>query len=98
MYMKKLPVQCPSCGDKLAVKKMSCPKCRTEVEGFYPLPPLASLSEEDEEFVRRFVLLSGSLKDMAKAMSVSYPTVRNRLDDIVEKLKKAESEKEIRHE
>lgn len=96
--MKKLPVQCPSCGGKLSVKRLSCPKCQTEVEGAYSLPPLATLSDEDEEFVRHFVKLSGSLKDMAKLTRVSYPTVRNRLDDVIARLKKAESEKEAKDE
>jgi hypothetical protein len=96
--MKKLPIQCPSCGGKLAVKRLCCSTCETEVEGDYPLPPLATLPVEDEEFIRRFVRMSGSLKDMAQLMRVSYPTVRNRLDDIIAKLKKAESESEARNE
>lgn len=92
--MKKLPVQCPSCGGKLFAKRLSCPSCKTEVEGSYPLPPLAQLSNEDQEFVRRFVRMSGSLKDMAQLMGFSYPTVRNRLDEIIERLKASEAESE----
>lgn len=38
------------------------------------------LSEEDLIFVKRFILSSGSLKDLAQAYSISYPTVRVRLD------------------
>ena len=44
------------------------------------------LSEEDQAFVCDFVKSSGSLKEMAQRMGLSYPTVRNRLDDIIEKL------------
>jgi hypothetical protein len=51
------------------------------------LPVLAQLSKEDQEFALQFILFSGSLKDMANKMGVSYPTVRNRLDDLIEKLK-----------
>ena len=45
------------------------------------------LSEEDLAFVKRFVLASGSLKEMAKAYGISYPTVRLRLDRLIEKIK-----------
>jgi hypothetical protein len=45
------------------------------------------LSEEDLAFVKRFVLASGSLKEMAKAYGISYPTVRLRLDRLIEKVK-----------
>ena len=52
------------------------------------LPLLARLSEKEQQFVLDFVKSSGSLKDMAKNIGVSYPTVRNILDDLIEKLTK----------
>jgi hypothetical protein len=55
----------------------------------YPLPPLASLSAEDQTFILEFVKSSGSLKDMAALMKVSYPTVRNRLDEVIGRLQAA---------
>jgi hypothetical protein len=45
------------------------------------------LSEEDLAFVKRFVLASGSLKEMAKVYGISYPTVRLRLDRLIDKIK-----------
>lgn len=45
------------------------------------------LSEEDASFIKRFVLASGSLKDLAKAYGITYPTVRLRLDRLIEKIK-----------
>ena len=45
------------------------------------------LSEEDRAFIRRFVLASGSLKEMAEIYGISYPTVRLRLDRLIEKIK-----------
>jgi hypothetical protein len=44
------------------------------------------LSEEDWAFVKRFLLLSGSLKDVAAAYGISYPTVRLRLDRLIAKI------------
>ena len=45
------------------------------------------LSEEDLAFIRRFVLASGSLKEMAEIYGISYPTIRLRLDRLIEKIK-----------
>ena len=50
------------------------------------------LSEEDASFIKRFVLASGSLKDLAKAYGISYPTVRIRLDRLIEKIKVLDSQ------
>lgn len=45
------------------------------------------LSDEDLMFIKRFVLASGSLKALAQAYGISYPTVRLRLDRLIEKIK-----------
>ena len=79
----QLPKLCPSCGAGLRVARLACPGCETLVSGSYPLPALARLSGGDQEFVLSFILSSGSLKQMAKLYGVSYPTVRNRLDDLI---------------
>jgi hypothetical protein len=49
--------------------------------------PLRSLSDEDLEFVQRLVLSSGSIKELAETYGVSYPTIRIRLDKLIERLK-----------
>ncbi len=76
------------------MKRLRCEKCDTEVEGLYGLPILASLSQEDQEFILEFVKASGSLKEMASLLKVSYPTVRNRLDEIIERVKQNEASRE----
>ena len=48
---------------------------------------ILSLDHEDLEFIKNFVLSSGSLKEFAKYYGVSYPTVRLRLDRLIEKIK-----------
>jgi len=53
---------------------------------------LAKLSDEDVSFTKRFVLASGSLKDLAKAYGISYPTVRLRVDRLIEKIKVLDSQ------
>jgi hypothetical protein len=51
------------------------------------------LEDEDVAFVKRFILFSGSLKDLADAYNVSYPTLRLRLDRLIEKIKILDSQK-----
>ncbi|WP_428815511.1 DUF2089 family protein [Lactococcus lactis] len=46
-----------------------------------------NLEKEEQEFLKRFILASGSLKQLAKEYEVSYPTVRIRVDKIIEKIK-----------
>lgn len=73
---------------------MRCEKCETEVEGLFSLPTLVGASQDDQEFILEFVKSSGSLKEMAAILKVSYPTVRNRLDEIIKKLKENEDKNE----
>jgi len=82
-----LPTNCPSCQAQLKVKCLKCENCQTEVSGSYDLPILALLSESDQQFILRFVINSGSLKEMASELKLSYPTVRNMLNDIINKIK-----------
>jgi hypothetical protein len=51
---------------------------------------LSVLNEEDLHFLRRFLLVSGSLKALAKEYGISYPTVRARLDRLIAKVRAAE--------
>lgn len=85
---KRLPLECPGCDAPLKVGRLFCEKCRTEVCGDFDLPVLVRLTEKEQAFIIDFIKSSGSLKDMAKSMGVSYPTVRNLLDDLIEKLNK----------
>lgn len=90
-----LPVNCPSCQAQLKVKNLKCEQCQTEVSGSYNLPVLATLSENDQQFITRFVINSGSLKEMATELKLSYPTVRNMLNDIIEKIQSHEKQGNI---
>ncbi len=83
----KLPSHCPSCECPLHISELVCKKCGTKVSGTFPLPPLLSLSCEEQNFVMDFVKQSGSLKEMSKKLGLSYPTIRNMIDSIIEKIK-----------
>lgn len=53
---------------------------------------MEELEEEDIAFIKNFVLTSGSLKEMAAKYGVTYPTVRLRLDRLIEKIKMQEDQ------
>lgn len=84
--LKKMPHLCPSCSSPLVVKSLVCGNCKTEVTGEFELPPLARLEPDDRQFIIDFVKSSGSLKLMAEKMKLSYPTIRNMLDEIIKRL------------
>lgn len=88
---KSFPTTCPSCGGVLSVKSLHCAECDTTVQGEFAIHPILRLSAEEQSFVMAFVRCSGSLKQMAADMGLSYPTVRNILDDIISKLQNYES-------
>lgn len=86
MKRKVLPVVCPSCEGVLTIRRLECCACTTAVEGRFALPVLARLNPEEQAFITNFVKCSGSLKELARLYGVSYPTVRNRLDTVIERV------------
>src|SRR5471030_2595420 len=90
--MGKIISQCPSCDSvKLHVAKIECENCNTLFEGKFDIPSLLKLPEEDLQFIFDFVKCSGSLKDMAAKQNVSYPTLRNRLNALIEVIENLET-------
>lgn len=55
---------------------------------------ILALEQEDATFLKNFVLTSGSLKEIAKRYEVSYPTVRLRLDKLIQKIEMSEQQEE----
>ncbi len=51
---------------------------------------MENLEDEDISFIKKFILASGSLKDIAKQYGVTYPTVRLRLDKLIQKIELSE--------
>jgi hypothetical protein len=95
--MPDLIAQCPTCGGTLEVERMRCPSCQITLEGHFALGTLERLTPAERQFVVEFVTASGSLKEMARRLGVSYPTVRNRLDDLIFRLNTLEKEKNHEH-
>ena len=88
--MEKLTSTCPCCSSPMEIERLRCTSCDVAVEGRIPIPRLARLSAEDREFVELFVRSSGSLKAVAEKMGISYPTIRSRLNRVIEALETQE--------
>ena len=88
----KLPILCPSCDSELKVQSLHCDGCGTNINGMYSLPLLLKLDAKEQEFIVAFVQSSGSLKVMAQKLKLSYPTVRNMLDELIGKIEHIQKE------
>jgi hypothetical protein len=94
--MANMVAHCPACHSDLRVTRLSCKSCETQLEGQFEIPALLQLAPEALAFVTAFVRASGSLKAVAELTGTSYPTVRNRLNEILARLQQAESSVEKR--
>ena len=73
-------------GKPITIERVRLVDSDIAIEGRFTLPPLASLSTEDQVFVMAFVRCHGSIKDMEEMFGISYPTVKNRLNRIARQL------------
>lgn len=69
-------------GSRFQIERVRLLDEEIAIEGRFDLPPLASLTAEDQVFVAAFVRCHGSIKQMEKFFGVSYPTIKNRLNRI----------------
>lgn len=82
----KAPGICPICGHGLSVSRLDCGYCSTKLEGEFTLCKFCQLPDEQRDFIEVFIKCRGNIKDIEKELCISYPTVRNRLDAIIEAL------------
>lgn len=77
---------CPSCDGELVIRELYCPACDIQIRGNFSAPAVGSslqLNSEQQAFLRLFVMSRGNLSDVERALGVSYPTVRAKLDDLI---------------
>ncbi|MEA4882703.1 MAG: DUF2089 domain-containing protein [Clostridia bacterium] len=83
MRKREVLGQCPVCGEKLDVTRLTCKSCDTVIEGRFDVCKFCALGPEQRSFVDVFIKNRGSIKDVEKELGISYPTVRNRLDAVI---------------
>ncbi len=86
--MYPVPTECPVCHDDLHVSQMVCRTCGAEIRGQFEMDRLSQLIPEQRYFVEVFLLCEGKLNCVQDELGISYPTVRNRLDEIIRALKR----------
>jgi hypothetical protein len=84
--MHPIPGECPVCGGELIVTRLSCRECDTVIQGRFITGPFANLTNEQLIFLEVFIKNEGKITHMEKDLSLSYPTIRNRLHEIIRAL------------
>jgi hypothetical protein len=79
---------CPICRSELVITRAYCPACETTLEGYFQFQadPFAVLSKDQREFLLTFVRTEGRLNRMEDILGISYPTLKNRLTEIIHAL------------
>ena len=78
--------RCPVCKNELVVSRLHCPSCDTVVEGRFTAGHFANLSQDQLNFIVTFVRCEGKINRMEDELSLSYPTIRNRLHEVIRAL------------
>lgn len=73
--------KCPVCGQNTEVTAISCNECGTRIEGHFQLCKFCRLTEEQKSFIETFVKCRGNIKEVERELGISYPTVKNKLED-----------------
>ena len=81
--MNPMLTQCPVCKDELAITRLECSSCNTSIEGRFYSGAFAALSKKQMEFVEVFVRCEGKITRVETELSLSYPTIRNRLHEVI---------------
>jgi hypothetical protein len=77
---------CPICGGQLKPIKLKCDLCDLALEGNVPTSKLSLLSSEQQRFAEAFLVARGNIKNVEKELNISYPTVRKKLNEVIEAL------------
>ena len=83
MTGRRPPRDCPVCGDGLALTRLSCSSCGTELSGAFDACEFCALGDDDRELLRVFLASRGNMKELERHLAVSYPTARARYDALL---------------
>ena len=86
MILRKVLENCPTCGGELTITRLHCHHCNTQIESQYTTCSFCRLSQKSYDFIESFVRNRGNIKEMERELGVSYPTVRSRLNAVIEEL------------
>lgn len=75
--------KCPVCNDDLNITRLECSTCGTAIEGNFTQCKFCRLDKDQKDFVEVFIKNRGNIKEIEKEMGISYPTVRNKLENVI---------------
>ena len=75
--------KCPVCGESMVVTRLYCRTCDSALEGHFTLGRFYQLSPDQMAFVETFIRCEGKLTRVQEELSMSYPTVRARLTEVI---------------
>lgn len=81
--MAEVLSHCPVCATPLGVTRLQCSGCGTAIEGGFELCPFCRMGAGQREFALTFLRCRGNIKEVERALGISYPTVRGKLDDLL---------------
>ena len=84
--MLTLPNKCPLCNGEVVISRLSCRECDITIEGRFTASSFTRLSQEQMNFVETFVRYEGKITHMEDELGLSYPTIRNRLHEVIRAL------------
>ncbi len=84
--MRPAPARCPVCESELNIVRLHCPSCDTSIEGRFASDRFTNLSSEQIEFITTFVRCEGKINRVEQEIGLSYPTIRNRLHEVIRAL------------
>lgn len=84
--MQRVIGSCPVCGGEMVVTSLHCIECDSSLHGRFHTGPFAQLSEAQLAFVELFVRNEGKINRMEEELELSYPTIRNRLHEVIRAL------------
>ncbi len=88
----KVPVRCPVCAGTLTISQLHCEQCGSEIRGGFSPCRFCTLPENHLRVIETYLRCKGNIKEMERALDVSYPTARNMLDAALEALGFADGE------
>jgi len=77
---------CPVCAGELEISRLHCSTCGTTIEGEFGVGRFGRLSHEQMALLESFLRSRGNLKEMERMLGISYPTVRARVEALVQAL------------
>ena len=78
--------KCPVCGNDTEITKIGCNSCGTTIEGHFQVCRFCRLTDDQKNFLDAFIKCRGNIKEVEKELGISYPTVKNKLDDLASAL------------